>query len=49
MKRKVISLLLFLSLVASSSNARVGGERVTLIVPNSAGGLMVRYARMIAP
>jgi tripartite-type tricarboxylate transporter receptor subunit TctC len=29
--------------------ASVRGERVTLIVPNSAGGLMVRYARMIAP
>ena len=29
--------------------ASVRGERVTLIVPNSAGGLMARYARMIAP
>jgi tripartite-type tricarboxylate transporter receptor subunit TctC len=29
--------------------ASVRGETVTLIVPNSAGGLMARYARMIAP
>ncbi|MEW5982581.1 MAG: tripartite tricarboxylate transporter substrate-binding protein [Acidobacteriota bacterium] len=29
--------------------ASVRGEIVTLIVPNSAGGLMARYARMIAP
>ncbi len=37
-----------LSLGAAEA-ASVRGERITLIVPNSAGGLMARYAQMIAP
>jgi len=40
------------ALLSPTSDARaasVRGERITLIVPNSAGGLMARYARMIAP
>jgi tripartite-type tricarboxylate transporter receptor subunit TctC len=49
MKAKFTSLLLAFLLASSASAASVVGERITLIVPNSAGGLMARYAHMIAP
>jgi tripartite-type tricarboxylate transporter receptor subunit TctC len=38
-----------LAIGAAANAATVRGERITLIVPNSAGGLMARYAHMIAP
>jgi tripartite-type tricarboxylate transporter receptor subunit TctC len=38
-----------LAIGAAAGAATVRGERITLIVPNSAGGLMARYAHMIAP
>jgi tripartite-type tricarboxylate transporter receptor subunit TctC len=38
-----------LGVANGAAAATVRGERITLIVPNSAGGLMARYARMIAP
>jgi len=38
-----------LAIGAAAQAATVRGERITLIVPNSAGGLMARYAHMIAP
>jgi tripartite-type tricarboxylate transporter receptor subunit TctC len=49
--RKIGSLLalLLLGVAGGADAASVRGERVTLIVPNSAGGLMARYAQMIAP
>jgi len=34
---------------SSAQAASVRGQIITLVVPNSAGGLMARYARMIAP
>ena len=49
--RKIGSLLalLLLTVAGGADAASVRGERITLIVPNSAGGLMARYAQMIAP
>ncbi len=44
-----LAALTVLVAVGDARAATVQGERITLIVPNSAGGLMVRYARMIAP
>jgi len=38
-----------LGVADGAAAATVRGERITLIIPNSAGGLMARYARMIAP
>lgn len=46
---KLFLLVAALALGAAASAATVRGERITLIVPNSAGGLMARYAHMIAP
>ena len=43
------ALFVALALVTTANAASVVGERIMLIVPNSAGGLMARYARMIAP
>lgn len=37
------------SLCGTASAASVRGEVITLVSPNSAGGMMTRYARMIAP
>lgn len=45
----VLLTLVLAGVTAISEAASVRGERITLIVPNSAGGLMARYARMIAP
>ena len=45
----VLLTLILAGVTAVSEAASVRGERITLIVPNSAGGLMARYARMIAP
>ncbi len=45
-------LLIFLATAAgggAADAASVRGEIVTLLSPNSAGGMMTRYARMIAP
>jgi tripartite-type tricarboxylate transporter receptor subunit TctC len=49
MTTRILSLLLALCLASIANAASVVGERITLIVPNSAGGLMARYAHMIAP
>lgn len=49
MKTKLMNLLLAVLLASTANAASVVGERITLIVPNSAGGLMARYAHMIAP
>ncbi len=49
MTTRIASLLLALCLASTANAASVVGERITLIVPNSAGGLMARYAHMIAP
>lgn len=45
-------LLTFLAIAAGGATAHaasVRGEIITLLSPNSAGGMMTRYARMIAP
>ncbi len=45
-------LILFAAIAGGGTNAHadgVRGEIVTLLSPNSAGGMMTRYARMIAP
>ena len=51
--RLICSLAMILALAASGvgnvSAASVQGEVITLLSPNSAGGMMTRYARMIAP
>ncbi len=45
-----LSLLVTVTVPAAAALAQsVRGEVVTLISPNSAGGMMTRYARMIAP
>jgi tripartite-type tricarboxylate transporter receptor subunit TctC len=49
MTTRTASLLLALCLASATNAASVVGERITLIVPNSAGGLMARYAHMLAP
>ena len=49
MKTTLKSLLVACTLLTTAHAASVVGERITLIVPNSAGGLMARYAHMIAP
>jgi len=42
------AMIFFLSLLPASAES-VRGKIVTLVSPNSAGGMMTRYARMIAP
>ncbi len=49
MRARLITVLLACLVVSAGNAASVVGERITLIVPNSAGGLMARYAHMIAP
>ncbi len=49
MVARLITLLVACLAVSAGNAASVVGERITLIVPNSAGGLMARYAHMIAP
>ena len=49
---KLLLLLAVLSLATTAVDAQAGsvrGEIVTILSPNSAGGMMTRYARMIAP
>ena len=45
----LLALLLAGAGAASVAAASVRGETITLLSPNSAGGMMTRYARMIAP
>lgn len=51
-RRRLLALLAMLAMTGVGSVAQaesIRGEVVTLLSPNSAGGMMTRYARMIAP
>ena len=50
MKARLLLVLLIVVALATGARAdSVQGEVITILSPNSAGGMMTRYARMIAP